>query len=399
MVFVAHDVGDRNPPTVLFLHETDRDTRDGVDDRNACGHKAEGRAADGRHGARTVRFENIGDDAHCVGERFFIGHDRLDAAFGQSSVTIFATTDPAIRLTFADGVGGEVIVEHEALGIFVEEPFDALFVLGGSKGDGDERLGFAALEDRGTVDARKDVDATFDRTHFFDAATVETLFREDNIADDAARESVKRDFEVLGSEEIRFFGTFGRFDDEFFARLLFDRVARGGARKFADRLLRRAEVVVVLFRQRVKERFDVDRFELHLLGSDLFDEFELKRADFLDILVRGHDRFEHLRFGKFASEAFDHENRFHISGNDEIEFAVFELVDRRERNEFAVDVSETHGAEGAFEGERAQLKTGGATVHRDDVGINFLIAREDVGEDLDVVVEAVGEEGTDRTVD
>ena len=365
----------------------------------ATGLTIEGRAADGRHGARTVRFENIGDDAHGVREGFFIGHDRLDAAFGQSPVTIFAATDSAVRLAFADGVGGEVIVEHEALGVFVEEPFNALFVLGGAQGDGDERLGFAALEDRGTVDARKDVDATFDRTHFFDPATVEALLREDDIAHDAAREGVKRDFEIFGSEEIRFVGTFDRFDDEFFARLLFDRVACGGARELADRLLRRAEVVVVLFRQRVEERFDIDRFELHLLGSDLFDEFELERADFLDVLVRGHDRFEHLRFGKFASEAFDHENRVHISGDDEIEFAIFQLVDRRERNEFAVDVSETDGAEGTFEGERAQLKTGGATVHSDDVGIDLLVAREDVGEDLDVVVEAVREEGTNRTVD
>ena len=189
MVFVAHDVGDRNPAIVGFFDQSDRDARDRIDDRDARRHETEGAAADGRHRARTVRFENIGNDAHRIGERFRVGHDGLQAAFSERAMAIFASADAAVRLAFADGVGREVVIEHEALRGFGEESFDSLLVLGRSERDRNERLRFAALEERGTVDARQHVNAAFDRANFFDAATVESRAGKDNVADDARRSS------------------------------------------------------------------------------------------------------------------------------------------------------------------------------------------------------------------
>ena len=152
-------------------------------------------------------------------------------------MTVFASPNAAVRLAFADGVWREVVVEHEALGVFVEEAFNALFVLGGAKGDGHERLSFAALEDRGAMDARQDVDAAVDRTDLLDSATVEAFAGEDDIAHDARREVIERDFKVFRSEEIGLLGAFDRFDDEFFARFRLDVVARLSARELAFRLL------------------------------------------------------------------------------------------------------------------------------------------------------------------
>ena len=188
-------------------------------------------------------------------------------------MTVFATPDAAVRLAFSDGVRREVVIEHEALGVLVEKPFDALDVFGGSERDRDERLGLAALEERGAVDARPHVDAAFDRADFLDAATVETRAGKDDVAHDAGRKVVERDFKIFGGEEVRLFGAFNRLDDERFAGAFLDGVARLSAGELAFRSLGGGEVVVEALHELFVHRRRVEGREGHLFRRDLFDEF------------------------------------------------------------------------------------------------------------------------------
>jgi hypothetical protein len=90
-----------------------------------------------------------------------------------SAVADLAAVDATHAAGFTDGEGREVVVEDEALlvlatGVVVE----ALFFIGRSqRGDG-ERLGFAAGENGGAVDAWQGADFAVKRAEIADAAAV-----------------------------------------------------------------------------------------------------------------------------------------------------------------------------------------------------------------------------------
>ena len=68
VILVAQDVGE-DLVLVPFEHEAHRDAGDRRLDRHACVHQREARAADARHRAGAVRFEDLRHDADHVWER------------------------------------------------------------------------------------------------------------------------------------------------------------------------------------------------------------------------------------------------------------------------------------------------------------------------------------------
>ena len=128
----------------------------GADDRHAGVHQRQRRAADRCHGARTVRFQNVADDAHGVGERFVVGNHGRNGAFGQRAVSDFATARAAHEAHFADAERREVVVQHEALRGFRRiQQLNALLVVLGAERRRHQRLRFAAREQRRSVGARQ----------------------------------------------------------------------------------------------------------------------------------------------------------------------------------------------------------------------------------------------------
>ena len=61
-------------------------------------------------------------------------------------MTDFPAARTADRTTFADAEAGEVVIEHEFLGILVDQSVDALFIAAGSQRDGDQAPGFRHVE-------------------------------------------------------------------------------------------------------------------------------------------------------------------------------------------------------------------------------------------------------------
>ena len=101
-----------------------------------------------------------------------------NGAFGQSAVADFATARSAHEADFAHAERREVVVQHEALERFAGfEQFDALLVVFRAKRDGDQRLRFAAGEERGAMGARQDARFAPDVADFVECAAVGTATR------------------------------------------------------------------------------------------------------------------------------------------------------------------------------------------------------------------------------
>ncbi len=177
MIFGARDVG-QDGVFVAFLHQTHRHAADRSGDRHARIHQRDAGAADGRHRTRTVRFENVAHHAQRVGETVFVGNHRADRAFGQSAMPDFAAARAAHEAHFADAERREVVMQHEALEGFARfEQFDALLVVFGAESDGNQRLRFAAGEQRGTVRARQNARFAPDLADLVERAAIGTPAR------------------------------------------------------------------------------------------------------------------------------------------------------------------------------------------------------------------------------
>src|SRR5205814_932037 len=117
-----------------------------------------GAAADARHAARTVRFQDVGDDTDRIRELLGRRDDRLETAFRQGAVTDFAPPRSSNGLAFADAERREVVIEHEFLAVFVGQAVHALLVAGRPQRGGNQGLRLAAGKNGRAVRTRQDAD-------------------------------------------------------------------------------------------------------------------------------------------------------------------------------------------------------------------------------------------------
>ena len=155
VVFHAGDVGEHHVVVALF-DEAHGDAGHRAGDRHAGVHQGEGGGADAGHGAGTVGFQGLRDQADGVGELLFIGDDRDERPLGEGAVTDLAPAGAAHEAGLAHAEGRELVVVHEALGLFDVQAVDALLVPGRAQGEQGEDLSLAAGEEAGAVRARSD---------------------------------------------------------------------------------------------------------------------------------------------------------------------------------------------------------------------------------------------------
>ncbi len=111
-----------------------------------------------------------------------------------------------------------------------------------------------------------------------------------------------------------------------------------------------------------------------------------------------HDGFNHLVFGDFLAEAFDHQHRLFAAGDDQIERARLEFFLRGEDDEPAVELADADGGDRVIEGNVRHAERGARARGREHVRIVLRIAGDALPLDLHLVGEALGEEGTQRAV-
>ena len=105
-----------------------------------------------------------------------LGNDRLERTLGQRAVADFATAGAAGAAGFADAERREVVMEKEALrGFAATVGVDVLRFFDRRERDERERLGFAALENRGTMRARQNADFAGDLPQILVAAAIHAL--------------------------------------------------------------------------------------------------------------------------------------------------------------------------------------------------------------------------------
>ena len=395
VVLVADDVGQEDVSARAWVFDqADRDPADGVGDRHAGVHQAEGRPADRGHRARAVRLQDVGDHTDRVGEDRGVGQDRSDRALGQGTVADFAAAGPPDRADLADGEARHVVVQHEGFAVLGHDPVDPLGIGAGAEDGGHEGLGLASLEDGRAVGPGEERDLAGDRAEVAGTSAVGAVAVEDQGPDDQLLDRVEGRLDLQGGDEA---GAVGRceFADDALENLLdllvplLLAVDRLGVADLA------AETVVEVGLQRVVRDFDL------LVGGEAegVEEFVLEGQDFLVEAVGLHDRVVHLGLGKLLPEPFDHDDGLVGGGDDQVEVAVLHLGGGREGDVLVVDPAEPDGADGSHEGDLGEDQGGGGADDREDVGIILAVGGDRPGLDLDLVAEPLGEEGPDGPVD
>ena len=309
-------------------------------------------------------------------------------------MTDFAATRRAEAAHFTDRIGREVVVQHEAGIAEAFQTIDHLLGILGAERGGANRLGFAAGEQRRAVGARQEADDGFDRADLIELAAVDArTFLEDGGAHDVGFHLLHGlDRDHLGLRGFVREGRLGlgtRLVQRVRARRLVGELVGGsdiGANQFLELRLDVGGVVAEV---------DVPRILGGLLGQ--LDD----RADHLaDLVMREHHRAEHFGFGQFLGLGFDHHHSGVGRGDHEVEPAFGErLVLLRVERVFAVDVADARGANRAHEGHARDGERSRGRDHGNDVRLGLAVERQDLRDHVDLVVEAFGEQRTDRTVD
>ncbi len=325
--------------------------------------------------------------------------DLRDGAFGEVAVSDLAAAGTGDAAGFARAVVREVIVQVEFLDVGAAvDPVGFLGVFRAAECGDHERLGLAALEERAAVDDGEDADFGGERADLGHAASVGTVaLLEDRLADGGADVLVKRHaeveieilfavgFEVLFLELLR--AEFLQLGEALFAVFLAGDEARG-LDLVGDE---RDHGGVEIFRDEVERG-------LLLRTADLGGEFELGFALLLhDLVGEDHRLFERV-LGAFLRLALDHDDLVRQTGVHELERALFHFLDRRVRDELAVDAADADGADRALERQVGEHKRGGRAEHGEHVALVHAVGGEQQAADLDFIEEAFREERADRAV-
>ena len=377
VVFGADDVGEHavlhDLTSGVFSHETAGDTGDRGLDGHAGVEESEGAATDGSHRGGAVGFHDLGDETDGVREVLLGREDGEQRALSEVTVAGFAAGGHAETAGLTHREGREVVVQEErALARAAGDGVDFLGILGGTEGREDETLGFAALEERGTMDARKHVNFTRDSTEIQRLAAVGAFAAlDDRIAVNLLLELLEGHLDLAGVEDVAEFsltGSLGLLDHGLHGVATFllgseedcllELVAFGG-HAFADgEGLRFAD----------NEREDalglgVHRGELALGGDD--------RLDGLLGVFEGGDE---IGFGQLVSRTFDHHHVALVADVDEIQVGLILLFVGRVDDELAGDATEADTGDRSVPRNVGAKESGGSAVHHEHVGVVDLVS-------------------------
>src|SRR5438552_6584187 len=182
VIFGSGDVREDGVFLVVTDDEPHGDARAGSLHRDASVHQGERAAANGGHGRGTIRFQNVGDEAHGVGKIRFGGKQVHERALRKSAMADFAAARATKEFHFTDAERREVVVQHEAVElVLLEKQVEALHVFLGAQSQRGKRLGFAASEEGGAVHAGEQANFAGDQANLVEGAAVGTAACVENI--------------------------------------------------------------------------------------------------------------------------------------------------------------------------------------------------------------------------
>ena len=125
---------------------------------------------------------------------------------------------------------------------------------------------------------------------------------------------------------------------------------------------------------------------------------DLEVDDLLDFLVGALERGDEVLVGDFGRGALHHEKLAADAGVEEVDVALGLLLVRGVDDPLPVDAADPDAADRTHERDVRDVERRGGGVDGEEVGLARAVALDERRVDLDVVVVAVGEERTDRTV-
>ena len=419
-VFGAENIG-QGLEDVLAVniagHEAHGDARNRGLQRHACGEQRQRGRAHGTHGGGTVGTNGFGDLTDGVRELFAVRQHRHESLLRQRTVADFAALRGADAAGFTGGVRRHLIVVHVTLGLRTGQCVDLLFHLEHVQGGDAQNLGFATLEQCGTVHARNDVHFSGQGADVTQATAIDAvILGQDAATHDLALQLLERvaDFLfLLGIVHV------GEFTGERGLDALLDLMDAILARQLLGDGEGFVEIGVGDLVDAVVQIFGVLREELEFLGflrSDLL-EFGLSLADHLDERLGGFETTGDdflVRLGLafvvdevpcvLAGTGFDHGDGDvavldNAAGDHDFEHGAFALAPAREGDPLAVDQGQTHAGDRAFERQAGDHGGGGGGVQCDDVVCVIRVDGEHGFDDLHFVAQGVREQRTQRTVD
>ena len=126
--------------------------------------------------------------------------------------------------------------------------------------------------------------------------------------------------------------------------------------------------------------------------------FDLEIDDLLDFLMGALERGDEVFVGHFGGGTLHHEELAADARVEKIDVALGLLVVRGVDHPLAIDAADADAADRAHERDFADVECRRSRVHRQEVGLARAVGLDEHGVDLHIVVVAVGEERTDRTV-
>ena len=396
VIFVTQDVGQDGELARGLEDQAHGDARDRANQRHTRIHQRQRRTTDGGHRGGAVGLGDLRHQTDGVGEVFRRRQHGTDRPPGQLAVTDFPTACAAHPAGLADRIGREVVVEEEFLLVGPAQGVDVLLVLAGAEGGDHDGLGLTAGEQGRAVGAREDADFRDDGADLVEGAAVDAV----TVVDDVATQDVGFAFlegrtEFGGIDAVRIFvglhqlgggGFLGRIDAR--AALVFAGVGIGGLDVLADQLLDGGDDLGVILGGEVEG----------LLGG-VFGHFDNGLDHRLHAAMREHQGVQHDLFRELLGLGFDHHQGVERAGDDEVELAVGHLVEGRVEDVFTVDVADARGTDRAHEGHARQGQGGGGGDQADDVRVVLHVVLQHGDDDLGLVLEALDEQGADRTVD
>ena len=389
------DVGQHHEVVVLG-DQAHGDSRDRSLDRHTGIHQRQRAAADGRHGAGAVRFQNVADDADGVGKILVFGHDRREGALGQQAVADLASACASHEARLADAERREVVVDHEVL--LIVRGFDPLLALAVGLGPQSRRhhgLGLAAREHRGTMRSCQLADLAGDRPDLVRSPVVGApLQLEDLLAEQ---------FLLPWPHERRRLGGLVRVPFVGCPDLRLQGPEQGVALEL--RVTVRVKGLLGLL---APPRLDlvadglVDLRRLNLafglsgLGHQLFD----RPHDLHAALVAAPNRLDHAAFVGLVRVGLDHYDSVHGRRHRDVDVRLGDLFVVRIQDPFVLpDAGHAHRTRRDLHRDVGNGDRRRRSRHRVDAGVVIGGGRHDERDDLRLVREAVGEERPQRPVD
>ena len=307
----------------------------------------------------------------------------------------FAALGAADHAGFTDAVRGEVVLQHEVVLAGAFQGVDELGIAHATQGSGDDRLGFAAGEQRGAVGFLEHAHLAFDRAHRVQGTAVDTRLAGDHrLAHHVLFHLAEQVLHFTGFRRAFFFG---------------GELGHTGVAQLADFLLaghfvgdgvgvRQSGFVLaldgVLQLGVLFSRLPLPGGGAHF-GGELVDRLDQP----LHFLVAEQHRAQHLVFAELLGFGFHHQHGGFGTGDHQVEGGLFQLGIGRVEQVQAVLEAHACRADGAAERNARDRQGGGGADHGGDIRILVLVRGHDRGHDLDFVHEALGKQRANRPVD